>query len=63
MKSINVTGSGQCRETFVMNFFKNNIKIATFDKARLLLSSYYKFIKYKKLSTINAQPFNSENRG
>ena len=50
MKSVYVTGSGQCGETFVLNLFKNNMKIAAFDETRPLLSSYYKFIKYNKLN-------------
>jgi|TARA_B110000037_G_C17044845_1_gene475229 hypothetical protein len=50
MKSIYVTGSGQCGETFVFNLFKNNKKILAFDESRPLISSYYKFIKYNKLN-------------
>ena len=47
MKSIFVTGSGQCGETFLNSLFKGNNKISARDESRPLLHSYYKFIKYK----------------
>ena len=50
MKSVYVTGSGQCGETFVLNLFKKNSKILAFDETRPSLTSYYKFIKYNKLN-------------
>mgnify|MGYP000981110784 FL=1 len=45
MKSVFVTGSGQCGETFLNSLFKGNNKISARDESRPLLHSYYKFIK------------------
>lgn len=56
MKSILITGSGQCGETFFYNLFKKNKKIDAFDETRPTISSYYKFIKYNKIN-IDDGPF------
>jgi len=49
MKSVFVTGSGQCGETFLHNLFNKNKKIEARDESRPFLHSYYKFIKYNKI--------------
>ena len=50
MKSVFVTGSGQCGETFLFNLFKNNNKIIAKDESRPLIHSYYKFAKYNNMN-------------
>jgi len=50
MKSIFVTGSGQCGETFLFNLFKNHKKIIAKDESRPLIHSYYKFAKYNNMN-------------
>ena len=50
MKSIFVTGSGRCGETFLYSLFKNNKKIAAKDESRPSLHSYYKFTKYNNMN-------------
>jgi hypothetical protein len=54
MKSIFVTGSGQCGETFLFNLFKDNKKIIAHDESRPLIHSYYKFAKYNKINIDDA---------
>ena len=58
MKSVFVTGSGQCGETFLNSLFKGNNKISARDESRPLLHSYYKFIKYNKINIDDAPLFN-----
>lgn len=50
MKSIFISGSGKCGETFFYNLFKNNPKISAHDETRSMLNSFYKFSKYYKLN-------------
>ena len=50
MKSIFVTGSGQCGETFLFNLFKKNKKIKAKDESRPLIHSYYKFVKFNNMN-------------
>ena len=46
MKSVFVTGSGKCGETFLFNLFKSHNKIKAIDESKPLIHSYYKFAKY-----------------
>ena len=50
MKSVFVTGSGQCGETFLYKLFKDNKKIEAKDESRPSLHSYYKFSKFNNLN-------------
>lgn len=56
MKSIFISGSGQCGESFVCNILKNNDKISAFDETKKLSNSFYKFSKYNQLP-IDEGPF------
>ena len=58
MKSVFVTGSGQCGETFLFNLFKNNNKIIAKDESRPLIHSYYKFVKYNNMNVDDAPLIN-----
>ena len=58
MKSVFITGSGQCGETFVLNLFSKNNKILAKDESRPFLHSYYKFLKFNKLNVDDAPLLN-----
>ena len=58
MKSVFVTGSGQCGETFLFNLFKSHNKIKASDESRPLIHSYYKFAKYNDMNIDEAPLIN-----
>ena len=58
MRSIFVTGSGQCGETFLYNLCKRENIISAKDESRPLLHSYYRFIKFNKLKIDETPLFN-----
>ena len=58
MKSVFVTGSGQCGETFLFNLFKSHNKIKAKDESHPLIHSYYKFAKYNDMNIDEAPLIN-----
>ena len=49
MKSVFISGSGKCGETFFFNLFKNHKNILAYDETRSMQHSFFKFSKYNNL--------------